>query len=53
MRLSLYFFIYLLVPFSVLGQAINIIPQPAEIKPGKGNFPLNTSTVIVVKNGGG
>ncbi len=32
-------------------QQVNIIPQPAEMKIGKGNFSISPSTMLVVKNG--
>jgi hexosaminidase len=30
---------------------INIVPKPAEVKTGKGNFNLSAATVLVIKNG--
>jgi hexosaminidase len=32
-------------------QTVNIIPQPAEMKPGRGHFTINPATVLVVVNG--
>ena len=35
----------------IIAQGINIIPQPVEVKPGKGNFTINSTTVLLVRNG--
>src|ERR1044071_846573 len=37
--------------FSIWGQDIKIIPQPASMSIGRGSFVLNKYTVIVVRNG--
>jgi hexosaminidase len=41
----------LLYPAFINAQQINIIPQPAEMKPGSGHFTINSATVLVVVNG--
>jgi hexosaminidase len=51
MRTTISLLIFLAFISNLAAQQINIIPQPAQMKINKGNFPLSKSTVMVVKNG--
>lgn len=51
MRSALSLFSSLLIVFTLSAQQVNIIPQPMELKTGKGSFSIGSTTVIVVLNG--
>src|SRR5580765_2431431 len=44
-------FALLLILVNSQAQPLSIIPQPAEMTMGKGNFSISRSTVLVVRNG--
>jgi hexosaminidase len=51
MKLTICTFVLCIALFKSQAQSINIIPQPAEMTIGKGNFTISSSTALIVKNG--